>query len=62
MVSRQGSPLKPETKKLIVSIKLYFDRNKLKPTEPSVKRTANSLGIGIATVKRIMADYNRDPK
>ncbi len=30
--------------------------------EPSVKRTADALGIGVATVKRIMADYNRDPK
>ncbi|MBT6004756.1 MAG: hypothetical protein HOG79_03480, partial [Prolixibacteraceae bacterium] len=62
MISKQGRPLKPEIKKLVVSTKLYFDQNKLKPTEPSVKRTASALGIGIATVKRIMADYNRDPK
>ena len=27
-----------------------------------MKRTADSLGIGVATVKRVMADYNRDPK
>ncbi|MCP4875751.1 MAG: hypothetical protein GY896_09805, partial [Gammaproteobacteria bacterium] len=26
-----------------------------------MKRTADALGIGVATVKRIMADYNRDP-
>jgi len=30
--------------------------------EPSTKRTADALGIGMATVKRIMADYNHDPK
>jgi transposase len=61
MVSSRGKLLTPEIKKLIVSVKQYFDRNKLTPTEPSVKRTANALGIGIATVKRIIADYNRDP-
>ncbi len=61
MISRRGKPLTPEIKKLTVSVKQYFDRNKLTPAEPSVKRTADALGIGIATVKRIMADYNRDP-
>lgn len=62
MISCRGKPLRPDTKKLVVSVKKYFDRNKLIPIEPSVKRTADALGIGIATVKRIMADYNRDPK
>ncbi|MCP3921050.1 MAG: hypothetical protein GY714_00545 [Desulfobacterales bacterium] len=62
MFSCRGKPLTPETKKLIVSIKQYFDSNKLKPMEPSTKRTADAFGVGIATVKRIMADYNRDPK
>jgi transposase len=61
MNSSRGKPLTPETKKIVVSVKQYFDRNKLIPREPSVKRTANALGIGIATVKRIMANYNRDP-
>ena len=61
MVSCRGKPLSPEIKKLTVSVKQYFDRNKLTPSEPSVKRTADALGIGVATVKRIMADYNRDP-
>jgi hypothetical protein len=61
MVSCRGKPLTSEIKKLTVSVKQYFDRNKLTPVEPSVKRTANALGIGVATVKRIMADYNRDP-
>ena len=61
MISSRGKPLTSEVKKLIVSVKQYFDRTKLTPAEPSVKRVANALGIGVATVKRIMADYNRDP-
>jgi len=61
MNSCRGKPLTPEIKKIVVSVKQYFDLNKLTPKESSVKRTANALGIGIATVKRIMADYNRDP-
>ena len=62
MISSRGRPLSPETKKAVVSIKQYFDGKKLQPVEPSVKRAADALGIGVATVKRIMADYNRDPK
>ncbi len=62
MISSRGRPLTPETKKLVVLVKLYFDGKRFKPVEPSVKRTADALGIGIATVKRVMADYNRDPK
>jgi len=61
MISCRGKPLTVETKKLVVTVKQYFERNKFKPNEPSVKRTADALGIGVATVKRIMADYNRDP-
>ena len=61
MISCRGKPLTPETKKLAVSVKQYFDRKKLIPAEPSVQRTADALGIGVATVKRVMADYNRDP-
>ncbi len=62
MISIRGRPLPPETKKLVVLVKQYFDGKKFKPIEPSVKCTADALGIGVATVKRIMADYNRDPK
>jgi len=61
MISCRGKPLTVETKKLVVTVKRYFDQNKFKPIEPSTKRTADALGIGVATVKRIMADYNRDP-
>ena len=39
MVSCRGKPLTPEIKKLTVSAKQYFDRNKLTPAEPGVKRT-----------------------
>ncbi len=62
MDSRQGKPLTPEVKKITVSVKNYFDHVKINPHESSVKRTAEAIGIGIASVKRIMADYNRDPK
>ncbi len=58
----RGKPLSPEFKKNVVSVKKYFDTNKFQSTEPSVKRTADALGIGIASVKRIMASYNRDPE
>ena len=62
MISSRGRPLTPETKQVVVSVKQYFDGKKFKPIEPSVKRTADALGIGVATVKRVMADYNRDPE
>ena len=61
MISCHGKPLTPEVKKLTVSVKQYFDQIEITPAEPSVKRTADALGFGVATVKRIMADYNRDP-
>ena len=61
MMSCRGKPLTPEVKKLIVSTKHYFDRNKFEPHEASTKRTADAVGVGIATVKRILADFNRDP-
>jgi len=36
----KGKPLAPEIKKVVVSVKLYFDSNKFTPTKPSVNRTA----------------------
>ena len=59
--SVRGKPLTPEVKKVIVSVKHYFDRDDRKGARLSAQRTANAVGIGIATVKRIMAEYNRDP-
>lgn len=61
MDSIRGKPLTPEAKKIVVSVKQYFDRNKFQTSESSTKRTADALGIGQATVKRVMADYGRDP-
>ena len=60
----QGSPLSVEAKKCIVAVKNYFDRCKKEFEEEkfsSVQRTANALGVGVATVKRVMATYNRNP-
>ena len=62
MKSKRGKPLTSEIKKDIVSLKLYFDNNKIIPYQPSSKRTASALGIGEATVKRVMAIYNKNPK
>jgi len=62
MFSCRGKPLTPEIKRLVVSVKQYFDQNKIKPKISSTIRTSEAIGIGTATVKRILADYNRDPK
>lgn len=63
MSHTRGKPLNSEVKKLIVSVKQYFDRNKadFRQTELSAQMTADALGIGVATVHRVMADYNKDP-
>jgi transposase len=45
-------------------LKDYFDRTKDDLCEqdcPSAERAAHALGVGIATVKRVMADYHRSP-
>ena len=58
----QGKSLSAKEKETIVTLKQYFDRTKDDPQEqllPSVERVVNALEIGIATVKRTMADYNR---
>ena len=58
----QGKPLTPREKETIVALKRYFDRTRDDPQEQaclSVQRVVNALNISIATVKRIMADYNR---
>ncbi len=59
----RGKPLEPGEKRAIVCVKSYFDRNKkeLGLTESSVQLTADALEIGVSTVKRVMADYQRDP-
>lgn len=62
-MATQGSPLPLEIKKCIVALKNYFDRCKNNVEEektPGVQRTANALGVGVATVKRVMAMYHRN--
>lgn len=63
MKHTKGKPLSPEEKQVIVTLKGYFDRNKsdfgLKAT--SVQLVSEALGVGLATVNRVMAAYNKDP-
>lgn len=61
-MTSQGKALTPAEKETIVALKKYFDRTKDDVQElaiPSVQRVVNALGVGIATVKRVMADHNR---
>jgi transposase len=63
-VATQGRALSAEFKRAIVLVKDYFDRTKGDVREQecsSVERAANALGIGVATVKRVMADSKRSP-
>ena len=63
-MSREGSPLPSEMKKAVVNLKHYFDRTKHDSKErelTSAERSADALNIGVATVRRIMANDNRDP-
>lgn len=63
MGSARGKPLCAEEKRLIVTLKEYFDRNKTAfgLNERSVQLVAEALNIGVATVSRIIADYNKNP-
>jgi transposase len=60
----KGRPLCPEEKKLLVSVKQYFDRNKSEfgSSEPAADMAADALGVGLATVNRVMASYRKDPE
>ena len=55
--------MEPGEKRAIVCVKGYFDRNKkeLGLTESSVQLTADALEVAVSTVKRVMADFHRDP-
>jgi transposase len=59
----RGKPLEPGEKWAIVNVKKYFDRNKKEfgLSEESVQLTADALQMGVSTVRRVMADYRRDP-
>lgn len=62
-MSFQGSEFTPEMRRLVVNLKLSFDRERKAQREISTRnptlRTANGLGIGEITVKRIMGDYRK---
>lgn len=64
MIHPQGRPFTAEEKKFIVSVKQYFDRNRPESNirDSSAQMTADALGIGVATVHRVMASYNKDPR
>ncbi len=61
-MSVRGRPLAPDFKKAIVLIKQYFDNcTEEEWAKTSTRQAASAVGVGEATVKRIMADFNRDP-
>ncbi len=64
MLPTKGKPLNPEQKQLLVSVKQYFDRNKVEfgSRESAAQMTADALGIGLATVNRVMANYHKNPE
>ena len=59
----QGKEFTPEMLEFVINLKHYFDAEKLAgkvvSTAKPTTRVAQALGIGEATVKRIMARYNR---
>ena len=63
-MSFQGKEFTAEMVQLVVNLKCNYDAEKrlgpVVPTVDPVKRVANGLGIGEATVKRIMARYNKE--
>ena len=60
----KGKALLPEQKKYVVLLRNYFERNRgeIGVKDSSSQRVADALEIGLATVNRIMADYNKDPE
>ena len=60
-MSFQGKEFTAEMKQLVVDLKLHFDTEKklgkFVLTKNATKRVAQGLGIGEATVKRIMAAH-----
>ena len=63
-MSFQGKQLHAEMVETVVRLKKHYDKErkagKFVSTKDTAKRTANALGIGVATVKRIMAQYKKD--
>lgn len=63
-MSFQGKQLPAEMVEAVVRLKKHYDEEKktgkFVSTKGAAKRTADALGIGVATVKRIMAQYKKD--
>ena len=63
-MSFQGKQLPAEMVEAVVRLKKHHDEErqsgKFVSTKDAATRTADALGIGIATVKRIMAQYKKD--
>lgn len=64
IMTYQGKQIPIEIEELVVRIKKHYDAEKKAGEYVSTKnpagRTSASLGIGVATVKRIMAQYGRN--
>ena len=62
-MSLQGKQFSPEMIEMVVHLKRHFDEErksqKFVLTKDTAGRTAVGLGIGVATVKRIMSRYSR---
>ena len=65
-MATQGKQLSAEVEELVVSLKKHHDEElktgKYVSTKDPAGRTASGLGIGVATVKRIMARYTQSGK
>ena len=63
MSRNKGTPLLPEEKKLLVSVKQYFDRNKSEfgSRESAAQMTADALGLSRVTVNRVMSQFHKNP-
>jgi transposase len=60
-MSVSGKPLSPEMKRIIVTLKGYFDRNKSDLERfASAQLTADALELSRVTVDRVMRDYRKD--
>ena len=59
----RGRELSSDVCEIIVQLKQHFDAEKKAgpsvATKDSIARTAGALGVGVATVKRVVARYNR---
>lgn len=62
-MSLQGKQFSPEMIEMVVHLKRHFDEERKSQksvlTKDTAGRTAVGLGIGVATVKRIMSRYSR---